>query len=146
VRDVNEVDDVSTHDAIQIVSNGTCRDEQQRGARESGATPPEQENTEQTDHRDRARDRQQRDPHAFGDGPKDVERDVGVLGVSEVQDAIDQVTWTFAFQLALRDVLRGVVTSDEKQERDDQEKTLGDKSHRGHKPRPRSAHSRVVLR
>jgi hypothetical protein len=92
MRDVNEVDDVSAYDTIQVVSNGARRDEEQGAAPESWAAPPEQENGEQADHRGPARDDQERHPDALRNGPEKVEGDVRVLDVPEVEDAVDQGT------------------------------------------------------
>jgi hypothetical protein len=124
MRDVNEVDDVSSEDAIQIVSYRAGRNEEQGGAPESAATPPEQEKTEKAHHRDCARDAQERQPHALRYGPKKVEGDVRVLRILEVQDAVNQPPRAVAFELALRYPLRNVVTSDKKDETDEKGEAL----------------------
>jgi hypothetical protein len=124
VRDVNEVDDVSAEEAIQIVSYRARCNEEQGGAPQSAATPPEQENTEKAHHRDCPRDAQERHPHALRHGPKKVESDVGVLGIPEVQEAANQLPRAVAFELALRDALCNVVTSDKKDEPDEKGEAL----------------------
>lgn len=145
MRDVHEVDDVSARDAIQDVSGGARRDEEQGGAPEPGAIPPEQQSAEQARHRDRAQHAQQRHARAFRHGAEKIEGDVGVLGIPQVQNAVNQVMGVLAFQLALRDLLRGVITADEKRQPEDQQKALGDWSHGGRTvsasgPFPRDLH------
>jgi hypothetical protein len=129
MRDVHEVDDVSARDPIQDVSRGACRDQKQRAAPESDATPPEQEDAKKAEHRDRPRDGQKPHARAFRHGPEKIERDVGVLGVAQIQNAVNQVMGVLTFQLALRDLLRGVIAADQKRQPEDQQKALGERPH-----------------